>query len=252
MSRLRGRRALTDRDRGTTLTEMLVVMIVMGIVVAATATLTIGMTRTTAQNTARQDQIDIARTSVERISKTVRTAVKPSQLLTSCSESCLSASAFLNGTTTSMQFYANLDNPGNRVGPSRITYSVAADGADAGVLVERIQRPDTSTPGVNGYTYCNAEAAGATSTCRQNLTVRRHATGVGTARLFSYYRADGQRLVPAGDGRLSVADLKRVTAVEIQLTVSRTGAYAPKPTTYIQRITLPNAQAVVQAGEDTP
>jgi prepilin-type N-terminal cleavage/methylation domain-containing protein len=245
-------------DQGSTITEMLIVMVIMGIIVAATATLTLGLSRTTAQNTARQNQVDVARTAVERMSKTVRSAVKPSQLLSSCAGTCLAASAFTSGTSSSMQFYSNLDNTkdalGNRVGPSRVTYTVPTTGADAGVLVEKVQRPEPGLPDPNtGYTYCNAEAAGASTDCRKRLTVTRYAPGVRTADsapLFAYYDAEAQRIRPNGAGVITAAELQRVVAVEVTLTVARAGTNASEPTTYIQRITLPNAQALVQEEED--
>ncbi len=247
VSRVRAR-----RDEGTTLTELLVVMLILGIVVAATAAVTITMSRTTGQNIARQDQIDAARTAVERISKTTRTAVKPSQLLSSCSASCVDVDAFLQGDGYSMKFYANLDNPGNTVGPSQVTYTVAKTGADAGVLIEKVQRPDSNVPTSSGYSYCAAEAAGATSACQARLTVRRITAGVVTSDgpIFTYSDAAGISLTPGASG-LSSADLEKVLAIEVTVKVQSSSSTKPRPTTYIQRITLPNAQAVMQQGEDS-
>lgn len=249
------RAALAHREAGTTLTEVLVAMLIMSIVVIATASLTIGFGRTTAQNTARQDQIDVARTAVERMSKTTRTAVKPSQLLASCESTCAQVDSFLQGTTTSMKFYANLDNVGNSVGPSQITYTIGTSGADAGVLIEKVQIPDFPQPtNGNSYSYCNAEAVGASADCKKRLTVRRLATGVvlsASEPTFSYFRADGSPLSATGSG-LSAADLERVMAIEIRLKVRSSSSSAPAPTTYIQRITLPNAQAILQGEDTTP
>jgi prepilin-type N-terminal cleavage/methylation domain-containing protein len=243
-------RALERRDAGMTLTEMLVVMLIMGIVIAATVSLTITMSRTTGQTIARQDQVDAARVGVERLSKTVRTAVRPGQLSADCTNACADLNAFLQGTTTGMTFYANLDNPGNSFGPSRITYTVGTSGADRGVLIEKVQRPNNNVANDTGYTYCNAEAPGATALCRSSLTVRRLASGVQTsAPLFRYYDATGDPLIPSPSG-LSADNLKKVLAVEVSLTVQSSSPTAPRPTTYIQRITLPNAQAAVQAEED--
>jgi type II secretory pathway pseudopilin PulG len=245
--------ALARRDAGATLTELLVVMLILGIVVAATASLTISLTRTTAQNTARQDQVDAARTAVERISKTTRTAVKPSQLLGNCSATCEATSAFLQGGALTTQFFANLDNPGNAVGPSRITYTIATSGTDKGVLVEKVQRPDPWTTGslTDGYKYCNAEATGASTDCKNRLTVRKYTGEVSTAKsVFTYWGADGNELKPPAGGTLSAEDLKKVVGIEVTLTVQSASPTAPRSTTYIQRITLPNAQAVIEAGED--
>ncbi|HEY0118357.1 MAG TPA: hypothetical protein VGC04_06235 [Cellulomonas sp.] len=232
-----------------TLTELAVVMLILGIIVAATATLSIGFTRTNAQNTSRQTQIDDARQGVERISETLRTAVKPSQLLSTCT-GCGDVDAFMQGADLSVQFYANIDNPGNSVGPSRTTYTVATSGADAGVLVEKLQTPESAQPGNSGYQYCDAEATNASSECKGHLKVRRIAAGVQTnAPIFKYYDASGARL-DTSSGGLVEGDLEKVLSIEVVLTVQSTDVTKPDPTTYIQRITLPNAEAVLRQDQE--
>jgi type II secretory pathway pseudopilin PulG len=227
-----------------TITEMAVVMLILGIIVAATATLSIGFTRTNAENTSRQTQIDDARQAVERISATLRTAVKPSQLV-SCTQ-CGTVDAFTQGADLSVQFYANFNNPGNSVGPSRVTYTVATSGAGAGVLVEKLQTPDFAQASSTGYSYCPAEAANATSGCKSHLTVRRVAAGVQTgAPIFKYYDQAGN-LLDTSQGGLVSGDLEKVLSIEVVLTVQSTEVTKPLPTTYIQRITLPNAEAVLR------
>lgn len=254
--RARLRAASEWRDAGTTLTEMVVVMLIMSIVVVTTVSLTISLGRTTAQNSARQDQIDVGRIAVERLSKTARTAVKPSQLQPTCDTACGEVDAFLQGGSYSMKFYANLDNVSNLVGPSQVTYTLATTGTDAGVLVEKVQTPDPvavpGNPPPTGYTYCNAEATGATGACKSRLTVRRLATGVQTGTpVFTYYQANGDPL-PASASGLTADQLEKVMAIEVQLTVKSPSASAPGATTYIQRITLPNAQAILQGEDKTP
>lgn len=241
-------------DRGGSLTEMLVVMMILGIVVATTASLTIGFQRTNAVNIARQDQVDMARTAVETMAKKVRTAVKPSQLIATCDETC-TADAFVLAERFAVQFYANIDNQGNLVGPSRVTYRVATSGADAGKLIEKVQRPDSATPTSTGYSYCNAEATGASAACKTRLTTRTVATGIVTsgAAIFSYTADDGVPLTPPATGSLGATDLDRVLAIELTVKVQSTRATKAQPTTYIQRVLLPNAQAVInQEEEETP
>lgn len=245
-------RRLRTEDRGTSLTEMLIVMLILGIVIAAAASLSIMLTRANGQNIARQDQIDAARVAVERMSKTTRTAVKPSQLLANCNATCNQVEAFMQGGNLSMKFYANLDNTKNTVGPSQITYTIATSGPTAGVLVEKVQIPDSATPTSNGYQYCNAEAAGASAACKARMSTRQVVAGVQTsAAVFTFYGPDGARLTPASNGSLTATDLDRVLSVEIALTVQSDSPTRPDPTTYIQRITLPNAQAVIPQTEDT-
>jgi type II secretory pathway pseudopilin PulG len=231
------------RDTGTTIVELAVVMLILSVIVAATVTLSIGFSRANAENVNRQDQIDMARSAVERMSKTIRTAVKPSQLTCSgCTED-----AFVRGDDFAVQFYANLDNPDNLVGPSRITYTIADSGPEAGILVEKVQRPDSNTPSPN-YTYCNAESPSAPSGCKERLAVRHLATGVqlDTGRpVFQYFDDSGKLLDPPAGG-LSVANLQKVLSIELTVTVQSTEPTKPNPTTYIQRVMLPNSDAILR------
>jgi hypothetical protein len=230
-------------------------MLIMGIITSALATLTIGFQRTNAQNITRQDQIDAARTGVERISKTVRTAVKPSQLSTTCTLSFCTEDAFMRAENFAVQFYANLNNDKNMIGPSRVSYAVATSGATAGQLVEKVQRPDSNIPTSAGYVYCDATAGAATADCKARLTTRVISRGIQTPTatpLFKYYDTAGVRLIPdAATGTLAADQLEKVLSIELVVAVQSANGQAA-PTTYIQRVTLPNSQAVIRQGTETP
>lgn len=250
MNRLRGR--LGRRDEGTSLTEMLVAMLITGIIVAAVATMTITFAQSNARNVTRQDQIDSARVVTETLSKKLRTAVMPNQLTSTCT--LCTADAFVLGKDYSVQFYANVNNAGNTVGPSRVTYTLTTTGATAGTLVEKVQVPDSAVPTATGYVYCNAEIAGATTACAARLTTRTLATGVrwdtGTA-IFQYFDGAGDQMLPATSGGSLTGDqLSKVLAVELTVTVQQPNSTRARATTYIQRLTLPNAQAILRQGED--
>ncbi len=220
-------------------------MMILSLVVIATTTLTIGFERTNAENVKRQDQIDAGRVAVERMTRNLRVAVKPSQLAASCA-GCV-ADAFISGNRYTVQFYANLDNAGGAVGPSRVTYTVGTVDGVEGVLQEKLQVPDSATPTTSGWTYCDAEIGTATATCKSRLKVRRLATGVRTTGvpLFSYYDENGALLsVPAGG--LTPADLQRVLAVELTVEVGSPGAIRPVSTTYVQRVLLSNSYALLR------
>ena len=246
------RRAIPVRrdDRGTSLTEMLVSMMVFSVLLAALATISIGFMRTNAQGMTRQDQVDSARVVVETMTKKLRTAVMPSQLTTTCT--LCTADAFVIGRDFSVQFYANINNPGNTVGPSRVTYTVTTSGPTAGTLIEKVQVPDSNLPTATGYVYCDAEATGATAACKQRLKTRKLATGVqsGTGAMFSYFDGAGARLTPPANGSLTSDELSRVLSVELIVSVQAQRANKVDPTTYIQRVTLPNAQAVLRQDEE--
>jgi type II secretory pathway pseudopilin PulG len=246
-----------DREAGTSLAELLVSMLILGVIVIAVATIAIGFQRSTGQIAARQDQVDGARTASERMAKVMRTAVKPSSLMNCTAAACSDIDAFLAATPTTMKFYANLNNPKNAVGPSQVSYTVATSGVDAGKLIERVQTPDSATPDTAiGYTYCDATLATATPDCKLRLKVQTLATGVvvdSTHTLFSYFSDTDSvnAMVPAGAGSsLTAAQIDQVLSVELRPTVQSTSNTKPKPTTYIQRILLPNQQAVLRTDEE--
>ena len=241
-SRLAERSGRHGRDGGLSLVELMVTMLITGLVAALTASLVIGVQKTNQANVVRQDQVDAARVAVEGMSKTLRASVKPSQVSGSCT-TCAS-DAFLVGGNLTVQFYANINNPKNSVGPSRVTYTVASTGSAAGQLVETIQRPTSNIPTASGYTYCAPGAAGCASTIKTRVLARGVVT---TSPVFSYFDQAGVKMTP-GSGSLSAAQLKNVLSMEVVVQVQMGTRGEAKPTTYIQRVMLPNAQAVMKAG----
>ncbi|MBT0995204.1 prepilin-type N-terminal cleavage/methylation domain-containing protein [Cellulomonas sp. DKR-3] len=240
-------------ERGTSLAELLIGMTIFTILMAAVTTLAIGYQRVNAESVARQDQVDVARTASERLTKVVRTVVKPSQLISCVTATCSDIDAFVSASSTSMKFYANLDNAGNVVGPRQVTYVVQPTGPGTARLVERVQRPDSSTPGTNGYTYCDALAAGASAACRSRMTTATLVEGVrtdGPAPLFAYYDNEGDLMSTGAGGSLTSAQIDQVLSIELTLRVRADDARSTGATTYIQRILLPNSQAVLRPGED--
>lgn len=244
---MRRLRQLRTSDAGVTLTELIVVLIVSSIIAVLTTTLVIGVQNTNQQNVVRQDQIDSGRTATEAMARTLRASVKPNQISTTCGSGC-TADAFLQATRFRVQFYANIDNPGNTVGPSRVSYTVVETGPDAGDLIETVQVPNSPTPSASGYQYCAEGSAG----CAPRITRRviaRDVVVTGPA-LFRYFDEVGQEMIPGTVSSLATDQLRRVLAVEITTTIQNTEAGSTKPTTYIQRIMAPNAQAVIKAGSE--
>ncbi|GEA82899.1 MAG: prepilin-type N-terminal cleavage/methylation domain-containing protein [Cellulomonas sp.] len=240
-------------ERGTSLAELLIGMTIFSILMAALTTLAIGYHRVNAQSIARQDQVDAARTAAERLTKVVRTAVKPSQLINCVTSTCSELDAFVSASSTSMKFYANLDNAGNAVGPRQVTYTLEPTGAGEARLVERVQRPDSSTPGSNGYSYCDALAAGASGTCKARMTTKVLAEGVqtdGPVAPLVYFNNDGDAMTPGSGGALTALQIDQVLSIEFTLRVRSDDRNSTGPTTYIQRVLLPNSQAVLRPGED--
>jgi type II secretory pathway pseudopilin PulG len=229
--------------------ELSVTMMIMGIVIAATATLVIGVQRTNAQTINRLDQIESARNSVERMSRTLRAAVMPSQLLSSCA-GCIE-DAFIRGEDYQVQFYSNIDNPGNSVGPSRVTYQVVETSPGVGDLVQTIQVPDSPVPTPTGYVYCDS-VANPTPACLarvKKLTIARGVLIDSAVPMLSYYDRNGAQLLTAG-GALTAGQLAAVLSIELSVSVQEQGSARALPTQYVQRIMLPNAQAVIRQTEE--
>ena len=231
MSRVRSWLRLMRDDEGLTLMEMVVVTAILGVVLAMIQTTTITAQKDLAGSQSRLDQLQQSKLAMESISKVLRTSVLPSQLNGTCT-SCSSA-AFINGDVRSVQFYANINNDSNVVGPSQVTYSVAADGT----LTELVHGPNPHA--ANDYNYQYTCTKGTTGCVITNRVLARKVDT--TQAMFTYYDASGATLTPP----LGASALALVDSVDIVLKV-KSSKTAPA-VTLTTRVTLPNADAVAQA-----
>jgi prepilin-type N-terminal cleavage/methylation domain-containing protein len=227
------RRLRIGGDRGVTLVELGVTMMIMGVIAATATSLYIGSLRTATGTQSRLEEVNDGRIAFSAMSRSLRTAILPSQLYdTSSTETA----AFIEATPFSMKFYANVNNPRNTIGPSRVTYSVTANGE----LVETMQRPNQ--PVVNNkYVYCVPPAPGCTVS-RKVL-----ARGVNPATpIFTYYDALGATLTGS---TLDQDQMEVIDSVDVTVTVQQPGS-GGGGTTYVNRIALPNHDAVIRSEEE--
>jgi Tfp pilus assembly protein PilW len=230
-------------DDGVTLAELTVTMVVMAMLVSCVILMVTSSQKVAAGVKERLNQANSSTIAMERISRNLRTAVLQAQL-SGCTTSACIDSAFLKGTPTTVSFYADVDNPKNAVGPSRVTYDVAG-----GVLTETVQKPDSPVPDATGYHYCTAGTAG----CVVRLTVL--ATGVLTTKpVFAYYNANSPTtsLVMGGTGQLDADQLKSVDSVDVQLQVQQPGGANVGAATMILRVALPNHDNLPTADGSAP
>ena len=212
--------------------EMMVVVLILGVVLAAVQTTLVMTQKSVAQSGQRITETLQAKTAIDSITKVLRTAVLPSQLNGTGSTS--TAAAFIQGTKNSVQFYANINNDANITGPSQVTYSVASDGT----LTETIQPPDAHAVGNYNYTYCTPSA-----TCVVKSRVL--AKGVSTTvTMFTYYTKSGASIT---DPILTASDLSSVDSIDVVVQVKAAATQAVLSTTLTERVTLPNADSVAQA-----
>ncbi|MFN8167191.1 MAG: type II secretion system protein [Candidatus Nanopelagicales bacterium] len=224
-------------DDGVTLVELIVTMVVLGLLTGALVLMASASMRVSSNTKERMDQSNSAQIAMERVSRNLRTAVLQSQLTTTCTLAICTESAFLKGTPTTVQFYADVDNPKNSVGPSRVTYDVTG-----GVLTETVQKPDSPTPDAAGYHYCTSGPG-----CVIRTTVL--ATDVSTATaVFSFYTAaDPTNAIALTTGQqLSAAQLKAVDSIDVAINVQRAGGANVAGASMVQRVALPNADSVVR------
>jgi prepilin-type N-terminal cleavage/methylation domain-containing protein len=229
VTRRRARRSLDD---GFTLTELVVVMFILGVVLAVVQTTMVMTSRTVSDNNLRVSQTEQARAAMDAMSRSLRTAVLPAQLGGTCS--ACNVAAFVQATSTSVQFYADVDNDQNLVGPSRVTYVVTASGD----LTETVQPPDAHAPDNRSYTYC-APGPGCPVVSR---VLARNVQA--TSPVFAYYDRTGAALAVVP---LTAAELAAVDSVDLVLTVRGARTQHVNPVTVTERVTLPNADAVAPA-----
>lgn len=235
--RLLERRARRRDDAGFTLVELTVAMVVSGVVATATAVMFNAALKSNTSTEARLDTINTARVSVESMSRSLRTAVLPRQL----DDAGNTDAAFLRAASDEVAFYANIDNPNNIIGPSRVTYRVVD-----GRLEQTIQRPDPHDPDDHNYTYCDTTL----SSCPHST--RTLADGVVTTTpLFTYYdEAGAEMALTSACGSkacLPSTSLDVVDAVEVRVVVGPPPrADGIGPTTYVLRVALPNNDAIIR------
>ncbi|MFZ5851274.1 MAG: hypothetical protein ACOYY2_07765 [Actinomycetota bacterium] len=237
-------------DRGISLVETLVVVVLTSLVLGITlSTLILGQ-RQSGSSAIRLDNTAQTRVAMEAVAKELRTAVLPSQLQAqgqSCA-SCAASAVTVAGATT-VSFYANLNNDvalgGSGLGPSKVSFTLVQDPATGlGNLVETVQPPiPTGTPGQ--YTYC-APGPG----CQVRTRVLGRGLLWPSPPLFTYYAADGATLTPLP---LTANDLAKINSIDVTLTARTSTAYGTPGTTVVQRVALPNSEVnIVVTPTPTP
>jgi hypothetical protein len=234
MSRGRGQK-LGD-DAGLTLVELSVAMLLTGLLITSCLALYTSALRTASGTQSRLEEISDGRIAMAAVSRSLRTAILPNQLFDTASTD---TAAFIEATPWSVRFFANIDNPGNTVGPSKVTYTIQGDR-----LIETIQPPNPRAAGETVFTYCDpADASCPVRTRTLAWNVQQPAGQP----LFTYFDQLGNAF--SATTPLTQADMERVDAVDLRLTLF-TGRSGGDGTTYVTRVSLPNRDAVSTDDED--
>lgn len=224
-ARLRGGRA---RDAGFTLVEMLTVITLLTLITALAFGALIQSQTTVRGNANRLDQAQQAKTAMESMSKTIRTAVLPSQVGGANPD----IAAFLQADWNKVSFYGNLYNASNANGPSKVTYELKPSGQ----LLETVQ-PASGISGSGAYTYCVVGSPGCVVYTR---TVARNVVYDATKPLFVYYSPTNATGMTTP---LDASTLPDVNSIDV--TVSVKAGKDVVASTVVSRVSLPNANAQI-------
>lgn len=231
-------------DGGFSLIELLVSMSIFGLILSLVIGLMITAQKQTAATGIRLDDIDQARTAIDSLSRTVRTAVEPAQLqvgCTSCRGPASTSTALTAAQPALLQLFANGGSAG---GPSLVTFTAAYDSARGqGVLTKVVQAADAGSAPNFTYTSCTI-GPGCLITSQP---IVRGLTWPLPRALFNYFDNTGAELVPAAGASLAPQQLIAVDSVAINLSVKTPNQYNTGPTSIASRVSLPNAGSGVLA-----
>jgi len=225
-----------------TMVEILVVMVIFSLITAMVTNWVMVAFRQTAATRIRISDIDQARIGMDALTKTLRTAVEPSQLqgvCASCTGPASTSTALTTATATSVQLFANF---GASQGPNLVTFTVAnAPSRGMATLTETSQAPDAGSAPNYTYTPCTVGASGCAIT--QRVLVSGMVWPLPGA-AFGYYDTSGAALLPGSSG-LSAQQLISVTTIDVTLPVRTPNSLGAGTTTVTSRVSLPNSFAGV-------
>ena len=222
------------RDEGFSLPEILVAMGLFSLLTLLLCTTSILGMRVANGMQNRLDNATQGQSSIDAVSKVLRTAILPDQLTDVSCVSCADT-AILQATRTQVSFYANLNN--NGIGPSLVTLQIVRDtfaSQTSGALVQTMQPP--TGLGAGKYTFCNPTTD---PTCVVQTRVLARGLAWPATDIFGYYDFNG---APITTSTLSDSDLASVASVEVAVTVQTVRGQSQYPSsTVVKRVRLPNS-----------
>lgn len=249
-----------ERDRGSTLVELLVVMVLTTVVLAAVGTVFVSATRGVRETQVRTSTQADARTAMEAMSRSLRVAVAPPRgAPTGPSSGTAVPGPFTSASPSSVTFYANLqraDLTFSTTGPTsapvvranlQVPWLVTFAYDSTRRCITETRTPATVNTAANAATVPYLWSSGSTTKCLATTT---------TPPAFTYFTsgviaAGGATPAPIAQldptSTLSPAEAGTVVSVGIEVVVRDPSAVDLTPTTTKDRVTLVNVLAS-QAG----
>ena len=198
-------------QRGFSLVELMVAIVVMGAVLAGMYMGLSNLQTTAAGASERMQNLDEGRVLMATVTKDIRTGTRLS----------VDQSPFTYADSRRLEFYANINTT---TGPNRVNIFVDPQFK----LVEQTIAPTASTPCPPCWSYTG------TPTVR---IVGRWIANSPTEPIFRFFDGTGAEI--DGTTALDPTELKNVDSIEVMLMI-RKSQRVGKPTTLINRVRLPN------------
>lgn len=225
----RVRRNLPQGQAGLTLPELLVTMTLTAIIGSLMVAFMSGYSRTLTRESARSDSTNVAAVGMNELTRVIRAGVR----IENDHAPGGFEGIFRFAGRERLQLHAGVDSDAVSVRPLLIDFSL-----DAGrVLTETRTTPRVGGPAEAAWMF---SGAGTVTTSKPIARTIVPATGPDTV-LFRYFDAAGVEMVPSPGSSLPPADLERITAVEIHLSVQADPTERAEPVTLTNRVGLLNA-----------
>lgn len=216
--RVRRDRRNDETERGSSLLELMMTVLLISVVMGAVMMGTFSAQNAITGSDLRLQNLDQARTLMASLTKDVRTAVRLSA----------GSSPFTVADKNHAVFYANISTTSS---PKKVELSIDSQSR----LIEQVWTADAGSAAPN-YTYTGA------STVR---LVGRYVANDATKPLFTYLDSNSAAL---SSSPLSATDLLAVKAVQITLIVKKTTASKLNATSLVNRVRLANLDYNAVAG----
>ncbi|MBU1589494.1 MAG: prepilin-type N-terminal cleavage/methylation domain-containing protein [Actinobacteria bacterium] len=216
------RRLGPDTDRGLSLVELIVVMMVTGIVLAIVGSMFVNVALVTANSNQTTTRSSIAANVMNEFSKVIRTA----------SNNAIAGSddpdpALVAATATSLTVYSYVDTSPTNPAPTKVTFRVDSSGM---VFEDRV----ASSVSNGFYVFTGA------------TTTRPLGGPIVSTNLFTYLDASNTAItIPTGG--LQLADRNEVASIKVTITIANTttngtaaGSNGNDPVSIVNTIGMPN------------
>ncbi|MGV8977529.1 MAG: PulJ/GspJ family protein [Cellulomonas sp.] len=237
IAKLRGRTERQRGDRGLTLAEMLVAMMVTSLLMVMVVALVTSVTRTFTRERAATDSTRSASAAMKEVTRVIRSGTEIRVMNQSINDP-----VFLAATSESVVLRSYLDTSAGSPKPIVVRLEITA----ARDLVEKRWNANaTSGP---YWTFAALPAApfqAATTFWTNPAYTRTIARGLTTTtvvadRMFSYSDKDGNAVPLDGTGAVSLANLRTIAAVTVRMSVQADKTGRASPVLLQNQVGIPN------------